>query len=197
MNSNRKHGVREVGSYYATSDSASDLSRKSAVALKAGIGDRIRHIRAALSQPVMAEKLHVSARTYGHWERSERTPDADALIQLVLDGWNANWVLTGEGQPRLDAQEPLQPALQSQSQDVSGEHLMVATELADEALHGLWLPRARYFELVGLIYDGLTQGLPYAQVLNFARPAASTLAMEQQGNDSEPPVAAPHKAGAG
>lgn len=72
--------------------------------MEAGIGDRLKHIRSSSrSQPEMATLLGVSGRTYGHWERGERTPDAHALIVLALDGWNANWLLTGEGPERLEA----------------------------------------------------------------------------------------------
>lgn len=69
------------------------------------------------------------------------------------------------------------------SQELSGQRLMVATELADEALRGLWLPRNRYFDLVALIYDALEKGLPYAEIIAFARPAAKDMAGAGGGDD--------------
>lgn len=97
---------------------------------------------------------------------------------MAEEGWNTNWLLTGEGPERLD-----QLVGADKSQPVSGEALMVATELADEALRGLWLPKHRYFDLVALIYDGVTQGLPFAEIIDFARPAAGKLAKERESDD--------------
>lgn len=144
---------------------ASDLSRTQMAgpvdALARGIGDRLRHIRASRNQPEMAEHLMVSARTYGHWERSERTPDAHALVQLCVDGWNGHWLLTGEGPERLEA------AVQSQSQDLSEANLNIALEFTDDiirATRATYVPRALYARLLRLMYMGVTQGLPVAEI---------------------------------
>lgn len=137
------------------------------------IGDRLTHIRADSSQKTHASTLEVPLRTYQNYERGDREPDLRTLLALVEQGWNANWLLTGEGPERLSQ---LQVAEGDGSQELSGEHLSVAVELADEALRGLWLPRRRYWDLVALIYDALTQGLPYAEVIAFARPAATEMA---------------------
>lgn len=51
----------------------------------------------------MGQVMGVAQRTYASYERNERTPDADALLPLVEEGWNANWLLTGEGPERLEA----------------------------------------------------------------------------------------------
>lgn len=50
----------------------------------------------------MAAVMGVTGRTYANYERDERVPDAEALAALVKEGWNANWILTGEGPERLD-----------------------------------------------------------------------------------------------
>lgn len=136
----------------------------------------------------MAAVVGVAARTYAYYERDERFPDSEALARLVAQGWNANWLLTGEGPERLQALQVAEEGVAYGSQEMSGEHLSVAVELADEALSGLWLPRRRYYDLVALIYDALTQGLPYAQIIAFARPAAIHMA-GGEGNDGGTEVA--------
>ena len=50
--------------------------------------------------------------------------------------------------------------------------LSLAVQLAEEALEGKRLEPPDYGQLVSLIYDALVNGLPSAQVLAFARPAA-------------------------
>lgn len=140
------------------------------------IGRRLVSIRGSRTQPEMAALLGVAKTTYGRLERGVRELGADVLTRLQGEGWNANWVLTGAGPERIGGAESL---VGLESHGVSGEHLSIAVELADEALKGLWLPRNRYYELVALIYDGLTQGLPYAEIIDFARPAATKLAKER------------------
>lgn len=140
------------------------------------IGRRLVSIRGSRTQPEMAALLGVAKTTLGRFERGVRELGADVLAKLQGQGWNANWVLTGAGPRRLDVPESLDGPT---SHTVSGENLSIAVELADEALKGLWLPRNRYYDLVALIYDGLTQGLPYAEIIDFARPAATKLAKER------------------
>lgn len=135
----------------------------------------------------MAQLLGVVLRTYATYERGDRTPTAESLELLVQRGWNANWLLTGQGNERLTATGENRVAEDAASygpasQDLSGEHLSIALELADEALQGLWLPKRRYADLVALIYDGLTQGLPYAAILEIARPAAAQHAQQGAGD---------------
>jgi transcriptional regulator with XRE-family HTH domain len=141
------------------------------------IGNRLAHVRAQASQRAHADALGVPLRTYQNYERGEREPDVRTLLALQERGWRVDWLLTGDGPERLDATgvaESDRPAYGSQ--EMSGETLMVATELADEALAGLWLPSRRRFDLVALIYDALVKGLPYAEIIAFARPAAQDLA---------------------
>lgn len=58
---------------------------------------------------------------------------------------------------------------EASSQPLSGSDLTMAIQLAAEALDGRSLPPPEYAELVGLIYEGLTEGLPEAKILRFAR----------------------------
>lgn len=111
----------------------------------------------------MAEHLGVSPRTYGHWERGERTPDAHALAVLVADGWNANWVVAGAGAEQLEA------AFQSDSQDLSPTDLSMAIQLANEkiAASGLAPTPEQYGKFVLLLYKVLHGGLPDAEIHDF------------------------------
>ena len=115
----------------------------------------------------MADFFGVALKTYGNWERGERTPDAHALALLGIDGWNVHWVVTGDGPERLDAPEP---AVQSQSQDLSAEDLTIAMQLADRKIAAARKAptRAQYAEFVALIYNAITQGLPDADRYDFA-----------------------------
>lgn len=144
------------------------------------IGARLIQIRGDWSQADFAPCLGVHKNTLGAYERGEREVGALVLMGLWASGWNINWVLSGEGNERNYERQYVQMLAEAESsQAVSAEHLSIAVELADEALKGLWLPRNRYYDLVALIYDGLTQGLPYAEIIDFARPAATKLAKER------------------
>jgi transcriptional regulator with XRE-family HTH domain len=55
------------------------------------------------------------------------------------------------------------------SQPLSNDALTMAVQLAAEALDGRSLPPPDYAELIGLIYEGLVDGLPEAKILRFAR----------------------------
>lgn len=69
--------------------------------------------------------------------------------------------------------------------------LGVAIELADEALRGLSLSRQRYASLVSMLYEGVYQRMPYAQLLDFARLSAWEMLRES----GQPPVAEYRRAG--
>ncbi|WP_236546115.1 helix-turn-helix domain-containing protein [Stenotrophomonas sp. 364] len=124
----------------------------------------------------MAQRLGVAKRTYQNYERGERLPDAEFLSGLVASGWNANWVLTGAGDERLSASEVGVGAAAStsggMSQPARPEDITLAVQLAEEALDGARLEPEDYGRLVALIYGALVSGLPSAQVLAFAKPAA-------------------------
>lgn len=71
--------------------------------IEAGVKDRLAHIRGGMTQAARAEKLGIHVNTYSRWERGERSPDPYSLTVLATEGWNINWLLTGEGPQRLDA----------------------------------------------------------------------------------------------
>ncbi|MBW7472317.1 XRE family transcriptional regulator [Marinobacter sp. F4218] len=70
------------------------------------IGERLAEIRGPKSQGAFAEELGIHKNSLGHYERGNRVPDAEVLFRLVGMGFNANWVLTGEGSPKLEPETP-------------------------------------------------------------------------------------------
>lgn len=71
------------------------------------IGKRIAQIRGNQSQAAFAKETGIHKNTLGGYERAERTPDADFIQKLMQAGYNANWVISGDG-PMLikDLQSP-------------------------------------------------------------------------------------------
>lgn len=67
---------------------------------------------------------------------------------------------------------------------IDEEALGVAIEMADEALRGSWLPRRGYAALVALLYEGVEQRMPYAQLLDFARLTAVDMARQREVADA-------------
>ncbi|MGB1835814.1 XRE family transcriptional regulator [Marinobacter adhaerens] len=66
------------------------------------IGERLTQIRGAKSQGAFAEELGVHKNSLGHYERGNRVPDAETLLKLVEMGYDANWLLTGKGEPKTE-----------------------------------------------------------------------------------------------
>ena len=166
---------------------------ESAANVRSATGARIRHIRGGMTQERFGTQFGVSTATVRNYETG-RDPSAEFLAALAGEGWSINWLLTGEGPERIGgsghriaepAAQYCDTSKQVASQDLSAEHLSIALELADEALRGLWLPRRQYAELVdeALVYAALMQGLPFARVLEMARPAARDRAGAQGADD--------------
>lgn len=167
--------------------------------VRSDLGARLRQIRASRTQQEMADLLGVAKRTYASYERNERVPEALALLPLIEDGWNANWVLAGRGDERLKPLQDKGPAAAASamhpvSQPARPEEITMAVQLAEEALAGARLEPADYGKLVSLIYSALVSGLPGAQVLEFAKPAARGL---QGASTSGKDVGGAGKAAAG
>jgi phage repressor protein C with HTH and peptisase S24 domain len=67
------------------------------------IGERLAEIRGNKSQGAFADELGIHKNSLGHYERGNRVPDAEILLKLVGMGFDANWILTGNGSPRPEA----------------------------------------------------------------------------------------------
>jgi transcriptional regulator with XRE-family HTH domain len=165
------------------------------------IGSRLKRVRASMTQPEMAELMGIAHRTYASYERDERIPDADALARLAEAGWNANWLLTGEGPERLEASSGA--ALSRSGSVVAGvshsmnlDVLKMAVGLADQQLGRSTHPD--YAEIVSLIYDLVLEGLPEAQIVSIAgRQASSRRARDGGTGHSQEPAEAPSGVAAG
>ncbi|MGH8037318.1 MAG: helix-turn-helix domain-containing protein [Stenotrophomonas sp.] len=136
------------------------------------IGARLMTIRGSMTQGDMAKQLRVSKNTYGRLERGVREIGADCLSQLVANGWNSNWILTGEGQERQNSPEIINKSnVLPQSQVVSLSSVKIATQLLQEALDdaNADLAPAQHGEALILLAQLLEKGLPEAEVRPFAR----------------------------
>lgn len=136
------------------------------------MGGRLTEARGPASQPRRAEAFGVHKNTYARWERGDAEMPASALAVLVAEGWNANWVLTGDGPERL---EDVEPRAGIASHDVSEEALTIALEMTDDIIQGegaRYVPRTLYARLLRLMYQGVTQGLPVAEVRDLGGAAA-------------------------
>lgn len=70
------------------------------------LGSRIRFVRGALSQEVFAAKLGVSKGSLGGYERDENLPNSDIVLKICQEtGVSAEWLLQGEGLPRMSVDE--------------------------------------------------------------------------------------------
>lgn len=73
--------------------------------MESGVKARLAHTRGGVKQADFAARLGVHLNTYSRWERGERAPDAYALAVLAAEGWNINWLLTGDGPERIGAEK--------------------------------------------------------------------------------------------
>ncbi len=65
--------------------------------------ERLRRIRGflGLSQKEMAKKISISTNAWQGYELGRNEPGSGVIKELVNLGFNANWILTGEGEMRL------------------------------------------------------------------------------------------------
>lgn len=127
-------------------------------------GSRLINVRGEKSQAAFAPKLGVHKNTLGHYERGTRELGADALRSLVFLGWNANWLLTGEGPERLNDLDSVTDSSMA-SQPMNERFLTIALELGDEAAkHAGWAPKAEVARIVIDAYQALDAGATYAQL---------------------------------
>lgn len=86
------------------------------------LGSRIRFVRGALSQEVFAAKLGVSKGSLGGYERDENLPNSDIVLKICQEtGVSAEWLLQGEGLPRMSVDESA-----SQENSLAGDMLALS-----------------------------------------------------------------------
>ena len=177
----KNHAVRESAAIY---DAAALVAALSTPEARRAFAARLTHVRAGRSQPEMARFMGIGARTLSYYESGERLPDVAALHPIAEEGWSLNWLVTGEGYERLEA------ALQSHSQDLSEGNLNIALEYTDDiirATRATYVPRSLYAKLLRLMYQGVSQGLPVAEIHEIGQLAvrAALSGTGEQGNGSQ------------
>lgn len=159
-----------IGTGKLESEKGSDSAWEPAI----GIGTRIGKAADALgTRTNAAGKMGISTDSLQRYIRQEVEPSFAAIAKLAMaSGFSLYWLATAEG-PEMQAAV--------ESQEMSREHVIMALELADEALEGRFLHREGYGTLLTLIYQALLRGLPTAQILEFARLAS----LGFRGKDSD------------
>ena len=96
--------------------------------------ERVKKIRAHLghSQKSMAEALGITTRTWQVWEEGGNVPGGKHIESLVRLGFDANWILTGEGHMRLGEAAPASPEQSAPAQP--GSNLQTVAHAAFDAL---------------------------------------------------------------
>jgi len=138
------------------------------------IGKRLAQIRGRANHDAFSARLGVHKNTYGGYERGETEIGAGAIFRLVAEGWNANWLLTGEGPERIEQLLKVadESAANGGSQDLRERALRLAIEMIDQALatarKELSVPQRAeaYVLLADLIMD--EEDLPNAKVVQLA-----------------------------
>lgn len=137
-----------------------------------GIGRRISSVAETIgTRKSAADVARVSVDSLQRYIRDDNMPPFDVAARLCLAaGMRMEWLATGLGEP---SEQVAQVAPAQGSQALRREDLMMALQLASEALGNKVLPPDKHAELVTLLYELLEEGLPEAKVLRFARHAVS------------------------
>ena len=132
--------------------------------------ERLEIVIKGRSSRSFAREAGVSETVFRKYLAGTSEPTRPALVAMArAGGVNVGWLAAGDGEMRGN---PPQTASDSGSQPLRRDELMMALQLAAEALDGKVLPPAKHAELVTIIYELLEEGLPEAKVLRFARAAA-------------------------
>ena len=119
--------------------------------------DRLKKAREYLGKPQneMANMLGINYRTYQNYETGRNDLGWDALKALTVLGFNANWILTGEGEMRRGETGTGQTQSQTQSAvNTGGSVHQTATGHHDSDIstnYSHQVPRAIKPELVELV----------------------------------------------
>ncbi|TCT37466.1 XRE family transcriptional regulator [Martelella mediterranea] len=116
--------------------------------IKTDLGQRLRDIRAHFGDPdreVFCQRLGISKGSLGNYERGDRIPDSLVLQAYRRElGVDANWLLTGEGEPFASTNHSLNAKLSEEIVDVQFQDLRVS------AGPGLTVIDERSAEMIGM-----------------------------------------------
>ena len=65
------------------------------------IGQRLKSIRGSRTQAEFSRQYSIHKNTLARYERDERAPDAELLLELANDGYDVNWILIGKGAEKI------------------------------------------------------------------------------------------------
>lgn len=128
--------------------------------------------------------MGVSTDSLQRYIREEVQAPFAAVARLSLaSGKSLAWLATGR--------EAVQTAAVGASQDLSEEALSIALEITDDIIRterdagrAGFVPRSRYARLVRLMYQGVTRGLPVADVYEFGRSSVrAAISGTSEGSD--------------
>lgn len=128
--------------------------------LLTAIGERLARVRGHASQAEFAPVMGVHKNTVGTYERGEREIGAEALEALVREGWNANWLLTGEGPERQTDAQPAPDGAQQLDQATLAHAISILLGVLDE--NGSDLSHADFGAAVLDIYAAMHTGGRYS-----------------------------------
>ncbi|MGG6461429.1 hypothetical protein [Solilutibacter silvestris] len=126
-------------------------------------------------RPEIAAKIGIGDKTLGILKAGNGNPTLESISAVASYFRRQPWQLL---------LPPNETNVTTQSQETSGEHLMMAVDALEDALKGLALPRVRYWEAAAISYDCIMQGMPYAEVVDLLRPIVSDAASQGAKNAS-------------
>lgn len=127
------------------------------------IGERLKEWRAtnSLTQKDACSIFDVSYGVYQKYEYGSSIPGGDAIKAFAGHGFNANWLLTGEGEMLLvDMQTPQhQDAQATVPLALDRENIVLAIETVEEGLQitGRVMKPNKKAELIMAVYDLLSE----------------------------------------
>ena len=149
----------------------------------------IKHFKSNGGVAEIARKCGFSEAVIRSWRDGGSDPSRLRCIQLA-DGTGASllWLVAGEGE--MWAVNATEPALQSGSQDLSEANLNIALEYTDDiirATRATYVPRSLYAKLLRLMYEGVTRGLPLAEIHDLGQQLVRAVisGTGEQGNGSQ------------
>lgn len=152
----------------------------------AAMAGRLKAIReaSAKTQREFAERIHIKWRTWQEYEAGNRVPGGQALQAIAAAGFNVNWVLTGDGEMRLE--EPPLVAMAHLDEDLHGLVVEGVMEVYKEA--NARLPPRELGRLSARIYTDVVAACEGDDEDPAARRAALRMALQQLRRDLQAPV---------